>query len=198
MKTTIEAIILAAGRGERMGKGVLKALLPLGESTFIEEILGNLMQAEVTRIHIIAAEEGMKLLAPVSQKFNAELILNTEIEKGTLFSLWLGLQHLSEHSEGCISWPVDMPLVTLYTVKEILHSALLTTKSIIVPVYHRKRGHPVIFKGAIIPELLKAPLDKGARWVLHSFPEQVEEVPVNDEGILKNINTPEEYELLNK
>jgi molybdenum cofactor cytidylyltransferase len=62
---------------------------------------------------------------------------------------------------------------------------------VLVPTYRGRRGHPMIFSGELIPELLAAPLDQGARAVVRRH--QVMELPVEDEGILLDLDDPESY-----
>jgi CTP:molybdopterin cytidylyltransferase MocA len=58
-------------------------------------------------------------------------------------------------------------------------------------VYQARRGHPVIFPAALYEELLRAPLDKGARAVVWAHAAEVLEVPTSEEGCVLNLNDPE-------
>ena len=49
---------------------------------------------------------------------------------------------------------------------------------------------------SLFQEILDSPLNIGARHVLRNNPDQIKIVDVIDEGIYKNINTPDEYEKL--
>jgi molybdenum cofactor cytidylyltransferase len=64
---------------------------------------------------------------------------------------------------------------------------------IVVPVHGGRRGHPVLFAARLVPELLAAPLDQGARAVVHAHAAEVLEVPSPAPGILADIDTPELY-----
>jgi len=64
-------------------------------------------------------------------------------------------------------------------------------KSIVLPTYNRRRGHPVIFSSALFGDLLAAPADKGARAVVWAHAADVLEVPTDEEGVVLNINDPD-------
>ena len=59
-----------------------------------------------------------------------------------------------------------------------------------------RRGHPVLFASRLFEELLEAPLDQGARWVVHRHVAELELVEVDEEGILWDIDRPEDYQAL--
>jgi len=64
-------------------------------------------------------------------------------------------------------------------------------KPIVLPVYEGRRGHPVIFSASLYDELLRAPLETGARAVVWAHKSDVEEVQTNEEGCVLNLNDPE-------
>src|SRR5206468_5373262 len=66
-------------------------------------------------------------------------------------------------------------------------------RPIVVPVHEGRRGHPVLFAARLIPELLAAPLDQGARAVVRAHADELLEVPAPAPGILADIDTPELY-----
>ena len=68
-----------------------------------------------------------------------------------------------------------------------------TKKLIVLPRYRGKRGHPVIFSSALFPELLAAPLEQGAKSVVHAHRDETLEIESEDEGVTVDIDTPEEY-----
>ena len=63
-------------------------------------------------------------------------------------------------------------------------------KSIVLPVYEGKRGHPVIFSSALYEELKNAPLDTGARSVVWAHSGDVQIVQTSEEGCVLNLNDP--------
>ena len=76
-------------------------------------------------------------------------------------------------------------------VGELIAQFYKSKKLIVLPVYQGRRGHPVIFSASLYDELLRAPLETGARSVVWAHANEVEEVPTSEEGCVLNLNDPE-------
>ena len=63
-----------------------------------------------------------------------------------------------------------------------------------IPTYAAKRGHPAVFGKALFVELLDPELEGGAKTVVHRHLADAELVPVEDEGVVVDIDTPASYE----
>ena len=87
----------------------------------------------------------------------------------------------------------DAPFVSKEVVNKIVSKFRETNNPIIVPVFNGKRGHPTLFSKSLFNELLNAPQDQGARYVLYSNEEKVLEVELSESGFLISIDTPDEY-----
>jgi len=183
-------ILLAAGEGKRMRD--LKPLLPINSTTFIECIIKKLK---------IVCEETIVVLGYQSSTIikkadlsGVKVVFNREYRKGQLSSLQVGLKEISKDIEGIIMALVDQPLVKEETYKKLKNKFLEYEKSIIIPTFGDKRGHPTIFSNFFFKELMNAPLDIGARYVIKNYPPYVITVPVEDRGVIININTPQIYD----
>ncbi len=64
---------------------------------------------------------------------------------------------------------------------------------IIIPVHGGRRGHPVIFAADLFDEILELSPDQGLNTVVRRQPERVVEVFVENAGVLRDIDTPEEF-----
>jgi len=188
----IHAIILAAGASGRMGKP--KALLPLGETTFVGRIVKTLESAGLSEITIVLGADA-DLIQPKLPPFRGRVVLNAAWETGQLSSLVAGLRAVGKStSGGALVWPVDRPFVSRGTIEALLTAFRKHTAKIVVPVHGGRRGHPVIFPSKYFGELKSAPTAVGARQVLHDHADAVLEVESPEEGILLNIDTPELYQ----
>jgi len=88
---------------------------------------------------------------------------------------------------------VDHPLIAAETMKTLITSFRAAPLPILVASYRGKRGHPVLFSRQVYGEILAAPLDQGAKVVIRKDPARVREIPLDDPGILADIDTPEDY-----
>jgi molybdenum cofactor cytidylyltransferase len=63
----------------------------------------------------------------------------------------------------------------------------------VVPVFEGRRGHPVIFAADLFGEILGLPPDQGLNKVVKRNRDRVVEVIVGNSGILRDIDTPEQF-----
>jgi len=168
-----------------------KALIPYRESTFIQHLLDVTRHPRigVTRVVLGAGADEIRTVAKLDPSL---VILNPEWEKGQLSSICAGVRSLAEiETDGIVLCPVDHPLVSASLVNNLVEQFYGHEKSIVVPTYNGRRGHPAIFSRALYNELLVAPPEKGARSVVWSHASDVQEVPTEEEGIVLNINDPD-------
>jgi molybdenum cofactor cytidylyltransferase len=187
----VRTIILAAGSSTRMGRP--KALLEIGSLTFLAHILRN-HQALGLPVTVVLGEHRAEIQAGVDLS-DAVVLVNPHPELGPLSSLKIGLLS-SEDNEAVLVHPVDHPLVRVESLQALLESHRGSPQRIIVPLFGARRGHPVLFPRLFFKDLLAAPLDQGARYVVRRYPETVIMVKVPDEGVIHNIDTPEDYSRL--
>ena len=186
----INAIILAAGESKRMTNP--KPLLTFGDHTFLEQIISVLKLSNVDRITVVlgAQAETVKKSIELSE---TNIVINKDYSKGQLSSLIVAIEYTPKETEAILVCLVDMPFITKEVVDEIISKFKQTNSPIIVPVYNKKRGHPVLFSKSLFNELTNAPQEQGARYVLYSNEEKILELDTPESGILVGINTPDDY-----
>ena len=64
-------------------------------------------------------------------------------------------------------------------------------RAICVPVFERKRGHPVLWPARYFPEIERLRGDVGARALLDRHADALVLVPVGDAGVLRDVDTPD-------
>ncbi|MEW6239168.1 MAG: nucleotidyltransferase family protein [Candidatus Omnitrophota bacterium] len=194
MTKPLGVIILAAGLSERMG--VPKPLLRLGEKTFLERILANpfLSQSDITVVVVLGFEKeaiGANLPSFV------HTVENKEFRQGRTGSLQYGLSVLPQEAEGAFLWPVDCPLVPERVLRE-LANAQRDDKTICIPAFQGRRGHPPLLGAYFFPEILQMGKDRSLRDLYRRHPEALRYVTVASEAVLHNVNTPEEFEVVKR
>lgn len=188
----ISGILLAAGESRRMGSP--KALLRYQGRTFIERSCDALLTAGVDEVIVVlgARAEELRRALPTHPALRA--VVNPRYFQGQLSSLTVGIGALSPQSEAAVVNLVDHPLVTAGTIRALIEAFRAAPMPILIASYRGRRGHPVLFASRVYGELLAAPLDQGAKAVVRKAPHRVREVPLDDPGILADIDTPEDYE----
>jgi molybdenum cofactor cytidylyltransferase len=189
----IVAVVLSAGESSRMGRP--KALLPIDGQTFIERIVAALKQAKVGKIIVILGHNARELQSKISH-LPVEILINTDYKLGQLSSLQLAVRYLQPDldCDGMLVHLVDHPYLAPALVEEMIRRFYETKKRIIVPKFHGKRGHPVIFSNALFDEILSAPTEEGAKAVVNAHRAETLEIETEEDGIAVDIDTPELYQ----
>jgi molybdenum cofactor cytidylyltransferase len=184
----LAAVILSAGESRRMGSP--KALLPYHDRTFLEHLLDITKHPRIDcqRVVLGAGSEEIIQRAGLDR---AKTVVNPNWHEGQLSSIKCAIRSLAPESpDGILLCLVDQPLITSTLVGNLIAAFYRAGKSVVVPNYRGRRGHPVIFSRALFDELLAASLDEGAREVVRAHPDQVEEVSTDEEGCVLNLNDP--------
>ena len=89
----LSAVVLAAGESRRMD-GVLKALLPLKNTSFLGHIVRNMARAGVDETVVVAGYEHARIAREV-RLTGARLVVNENWPEGQLSSLRAAVRSLS-------------------------------------------------------------------------------------------------------
>jgi CTP:molybdopterin cytidylyltransferase MocA len=184
----LAAVILSGGASSRMGSP--KALLPYHGRPFLEHLLEIAIHPEIGARRVVLGADAESIAKAIPLKAH-EMIINSQWEKGQLSSIQAAVRKLPAGTEGMLLLLIDHPLISSALVGELIAQFHKSKKSIVLPVYEGRRGHPVIFSASLYPELLRAPVETGARAVVWAHADEVEEVPTNEEGCVLNLNNPE-------
>jgi len=187
----VVAVVLSAGESSRMGRP--KALLPVGDSFFLERIVASLRQARVERIIVVLGHNAQALKEKI-RHLPVTILVNPDYSRGQLSSLHVALRELEKEAvDGIVLHLVDHPFIDARLVDRMIEALYASQPLIVVPICRGRRGHPVIFSRRLFGELLAAPLDEGAKSVVRAHAADTLEIPTDDEGITCDIDTPEEY-----
>ncbi len=192
MRTTasIIPIILAAGDSSRMGYP--KALLPLGEETFITRILRILRASGLSR-PIIVLGRAANSIRPYIRDWPADIRINPDPGRGQLSSLQLAMENIGPEIDACMIWPVDQPAVSGDLVCCLTQAFLSSESRIACPKCGGKRGHPAIFHRDLFQEFLEAPLAEGPKNILQRHRQEMTELPTEESATVLDIDTPSDY-----
>lgn len=186
----IRALVLAAGESKRMG--VPKPLLRIDDTTFISRILSNLRQAAVDGITVVLGAHA-ELIQARTDFTGVDVVVHSAYRDGQLSSLCAGLHSMNPDTDALVLCLVDNPFVTSTLVNQIVEAFHRSGQPMVVPVHGGKSGHPTLFARAVFAELLAAPADVGARFVVHTDSRRVHRLAVDDAAVLAKIDTPEDY-----
>lgn len=184
------AAILAAGESRRMGSP--KALLDYRGQTFVDHLCQIVQHPRIGILRVVLGAKAEEIRRGIRVD-PAMIVLNEEWESGQLSSIHAAIRNLPPGTEGLILCPVDHPLIAPKTITQLIATLEAGGKTIALPTYNGRRGHPVIFRASLYDALLAASPELGARQVVWSNANAVAEVTVEDEGVVLNLDDPETY-----
>ncbi len=186
----IWAIILAAGESKRMG--FPKLLLPFGGSTIIENVIENVSESDVNNILVVLGAE-KEAIAKKIKKMPVKICYNEIYKEGMLSSVKCGFNNLPHDFRAVLIFPGDQPIISPDAINAVIDAYLYSAKGLVIPIFKNKRGHPLLIDRRYREEIERLSPAIGLHALSDRFPADVFEIETNDPGILKDIDTYEEY-----
>jgi CTP:molybdopterin cytidylyltransferase MocA len=180
--------------------GSPKALLmsPDGQP-FVTRIVRTLHGAGIVDLVVVTGRDHDALVKALDRVdgFRPLIVRNADPSRGQLSSLWAGMDAVvRSDTEGVLVTLVDVPMIAVTTVTRVIDVWRRTRAPIVRPAIGDRHGHPVIFDRAVLDALRDAPIDAGAKVVVRAHEHDLLNVPVDDEGCLVDVDTPDEYRRL--
>lgn len=189
------AIILAAGSSRRMG--TQKMLLPYGNTTMLGSVIQNVLSSSVDSVHVVLGADHIKILDHL-KSLPVEICYNQDHLSGMLSSVICGFNSLPGDTGAALVFLGDQPSISPRVTNAVIAAYNDSLHGIVIPIINHRRGHPLLVDLKYKRDIGRLDLEQGLRALMHHFPEDVLEVEVNDPGILIDIDTPEEYQKVNK
>ncbi len=189
----IAAIVLAAGQSRRMGQN--KLFLPYAQSTVIDTILTEVAAcADVRDIVVVTGHEAERVAEhlktyPVRCVFNPAYVLAE-----MLVSIQTGLRALPDEVTAALIVLGDQPRLQREIVQRVIDAAEPNT--LIVPSFQMKRGHPILIPRSVWPSILALPPEASLRDVIRAHADHIRYITFDDDSVLRDIDTPEDYQNL--
>lgn len=184
--TPVSAILLAAGEARRMG--TLKQLMPLGETTMLEQTLDNLLGSTASEVVVVLGHRAEEIRKRVASR-PIKVVINPRYHQGMGTSIAAGLQFIDSQAAAVMLVLADQPFVDSQTINRLIAEFSRHHKGIAIPTYQGKRGHPLIFSLKYKAQLSSLEGDIGGREIVKEHADDVLEVPVDCEGVIIDIDT---------
>jgi len=186
------AVVLAAGTSSRMGRP--KALVRVGARTMLAHVLENLRDAHIHPVVVVLGRDAAAVRR--ATVFDGEtVVVNPDPSPGMSTSLRVGLGEVTGSAGHVMIVLADQPFVRPATLEALARRAAAGNGRIFIPTFRGIRGNPVLFDRTLGPEVARIEGDVGCRAMFPDHPSEIREVPVDDPGVLVDIDTPAELEL---
>lgn len=192
---TIAAVILAAGYSTRMGE--FKPLMELAGRPVAERVIETFRTAGVNDLIVVTGHQGDEL-EPLAARFGAQVVTNQDYDQGMFSSVQAGAAALSDECRAFFVHPVDIPLLRSTTISALLSGFEQGVGKVIHPTFLGQRGHPPLLDVSLRKAVANWPGEGGLAGLLEAHEDQAAEVPVADEYILADLDTPEQHQALSE
>lgn len=198
----ISAVVLAAGYSSRMGR--FKPLLTVGGIPALERLIAGIKEAGIKNIAVVTGYRH-ELLQPVIRSMSGDGTViveayNAGFDSGMFSSIKTGIARVREvfpDSEGCFLMPVDCPLIdskVITTLEDaVMCSGDIVRDSFAVPVFEGKKGHPLYVPAGYAEEICSYDGPGGLKGITDKYWDRMLRVPVDSEGCILDMDTPEGY-----
>lgn len=183
----VAGLVLAAGCSRRFGSDKRCARLSSGQTLLAASLALPCAQLEEVWM-VLRPEDDSTALGVPSQ---VQVIRSADSELGMGHSLASGVLHISQvaMANAIAVFLGDMPWIGADSLGYLLAQA--SPEHIVVPTFKEQPGHPVLFGRRFWPALQGLTGDAGAKSVLGANPQAVRYLPLNDPGILRDIDVPQ-------
>lgn len=195
MKVKLGAILLAAGKSSRMETN--KIILPWEGLTIGEKIITSVSKAGIKEIVFVVGHDYnviMDVLGPVIKKLKIKVVYNQHYERGMLSSIQEGVKKLDDNLSGFFIILGDQPFIDQSWLITLRNSFNPIGKSIVIPVFEEKRGHPILLSIGFKDEILSLNYQVDSlRTLLERHSDKIININFSDKNILYDIDNKEEY-----
>ncbi len=180
------AVFLAAGKSSRMGR--CKAVMPLGDQTVLERLIGVFQEVGVEQICVVTGFHRERLLPYIEGRFGVFEARNPHPEAGMFSSLRTGLQALSGSCSAMFVLPVDIALVRSCTLELVAKKWRENQGSVVLPFFGEASGHPPLIPSSLTEKICNWSGDMGLRGFFASIQDNIVPVQVPDEQMLLDMD----------
>jgi molybdenum cofactor cytidylyltransferase len=189
----VAAVVLAAGQSSRMGSN--KLLADVGGQPMIRRTVAAMRQAADVTIVVTGRDQG--LIEAALAGLPVTFVHNPDFAAGLSTSLRAGIAALTPDTDAAVIALGDMPLVTPDAVRKLIAAySPVEHRSICVPVFKGERGNPVLWGRQHFEALAALTGDKGARVLFDPLSDEIVDVAMADDAVLRDADTPEALESL--
>lgn len=193
------ALIPAAGASRRMGREKLRLLV--GGQPVLVRLLQCFRESGVDKVLVVLAPHTADLAAVVLEAGAAALCLpcaTADMQETVQNGLaWLQAQWYPQREDAIFLCPADFPAIQPAVIRHLLDTMAQHPEAMVaVPASDGKRGHPVLFRWPVALDMMSAASGLGLNQVIRQYTGATLLIPVNDRGVLLDVDTPEDLSRL--
>ncbi len=194
----INAVVLAAGEGSRMGE--LKQLLPWQGRTILETVILRLDRSKLEgeiRVVVGSEAEKVKKVLQENNEISPVILENPDYQRGMFSSVMTGIEDLPAETEGLLFMLADQPLVSTRIYNKLIREFKEQQSLLLAPSFQGSRGHPLLLSAQMLPEIYELAAggepEGGLRSLLRQNSDLIDYVEVEDESVVVDLDYKQDY-----
>ena len=180
-------------------------LAPVGEdgTLLLQKVCETWLEAGIDDLLIVlgcdAADIRARLEENLLRRVNREesaaaalrFMENPNWEAGMFSSVKAGVAATSAGSTHIAVSPADLPFLSKGTLRTVIDAASsVDERTVVVPTFHRRRGHPLLIPAALRSRVLSWPDSARLNQLFEEPDVTVHHLELVDESILRDVDTP--------
>jgi molybdenum cofactor cytidylyltransferase len=175
--------------------GTVKQLLRLDDRPLLQHVLDSVRASGVKEIVLVLGYAAEAIQREIDAQ-NARVVINQSFHQGMGTSLKAGLSGVDPQAEAAIIVLADQPFVRPATLDQLIAEHHRSKAEIVIPTYRGFRGNPVLLDRLVFSEVMALNGDMGCRAIFGDHLEGIVKLPVDDAGILLDIDWQGDFEAL--
>lgn len=184
----ISGVVLAAGTGSRFGG--TKQLTIVDGKPLAQHAIDALVEAGVDELVVVTGHDAVRVASGLTLPPDVRVVYNGAFRDGQATSLAAALHVLDDESEAAVVLMADQPGITADVIRALVDRFRATRKQVVRALYEDGPG-PSLLSREIYAEAGHLHGDVGARVLIASHPEWVEEVAI-DGPAPPDVDTPDD------
>ncbi len=171
-----------------------KQLLPVRGRPAVRSCAETILEADIQDVVVVTGANGQETESAL-EGLSVRIARNPDAGSDMAQSVRAGLRSIGPSVRFVLICLADHPLVPSVTIRTILEESAQNPVKIVIPRYRGRRGHPTLFPRSIIKEIFDG---KNLRDIVNGHAAHVLSVDVDDEGVVLDMDTEEDYNELRR
>ena len=196
--TRVAAVVLAAGRSSRMAPRN-KLLIPgPGGHAMVARVVDAVLSSAARPVLVVLGHQACEVERALVGR-PVRFVHAADYGKGLSASLRAGIFALPAEASAALVCLGDMPLVTARMLDRLIEAYDPDEgRTIVLPTFQGRPGNPMLWDRGWFADIVVLTGDTGARALLATRAEHAVEVEIGEDAVLRDFDTPDSLEGLDR
>ena len=188
-------IILAAGASTRLGRP--KQLLMIDGKPLLVRVIQAAVNSDLDQIVLVLGHQAADIQKALCSHLvhpKLKVVVNRDHKTGMASSLQAGLRQIPNGFQTVMILLADHPFTDSSIINHLLSRFNNSSKTLCVPTYRGRRGHPVCLSQQFYDDMMSLSGDIGAREIIRNYSGQLLEVELDSDQAFLDIDTDADLE----